>query len=67
MKPWYTSKTIWFNILTAAGAVAAGVVGLLPTIQVEMTATTYNYLIFGFGVLNITLRAVTKHGLSVKA
>ena len=65
-KPWYKSKTIWFNVLTVAGAVMAGTTGLLPTLQAEFTPTTYNYLLFGFGVINVALRAVTKHGLAVK-
>jgi len=65
-KPWYKSKTIWFNGLTAAAMVISGVQGLLPMIEVELTPTVYNYLLFTMGVVNILLRSVTKHGVSVK-
>jgi len=66
IKPWYTSKTIWFNGLTAAAMVISGVQGLLPMIEVELTPTSYNYLLFTMGVINVALRAVTKHGISFK-
>jgi len=65
-KPWYKSKTIWFNGLTSAAMVISGVQGLLPMIEVEMTPTVYNYLLFTMGTVNIALRAVTKNGISVK-
>ena len=63
IKPWWQSKTIWFNGLTAAAMVISGVQGLLPMIEVELTPTVYNYLLFTFGIINVALRAVTKHGI----
>ena len=65
MKPWYKSKTIWFNIATVGGAVAAGVVGLLPTLQPMLPPETYAYLMFVVGFMNILLRSVTKDVLTV--
>lgn len=66
-KPWYKSKTVWFNVLTAAGAAAGGVVGLLPTLQPLLTPASYAVTVFVIGVVNVGLRAVTKHGITLKA
>lgn len=66
-KPWYKSKMMWFNILTTMGAVAGGVVGLIPTLQPLLTPTTYAITVFIISVVNVGLRAVTKHGITFKA
>lgn len=65
-KPWYKSKMMWFNILTTLGAVAGGVVGVLPTLQPLLTPTSYAVTMFVVGVVNVSLRAVTKHGITLK-
>jgi len=66
-KPWYKSKTVWFNIITVMGAAAGGVVGLMPTIQPLLTPQTYSVVMFAIGVINVGLRAVTKNGITIKA
>jgi Na+-driven multidrug efflux pump len=54
-KPWYTSKAIWLNIVTAATLIlmlfapGAPFVGLL-------TPTVANYLALAVAVLNIVVR-----------
>ena len=58
-KPWYKSKTVWFNILTIGGAVLSGVAGLLPTIEIYMTPKVYTFVIFVMGGVNVLLRALT--------
>lgn len=67
VKPWYKSKTIWFNVLTGLGAALTGVVGLMPTLQPLITPTSYAISLFVMGTINVGLRVVTKHGLSTKA
>jgi hypothetical protein len=58
-KPWYKSKTVWFNIITIGGAVAAGVVGLVPALQPLLTPNVYAMTMFIVGTVNIVLRAIT--------
>jgi hypothetical protein len=64
-KPWYTSKTVWFNLATVGGAVAAGAVGLLPTLQPLLPEHTYAYLTVAIGLINVLLRSVTKDAIFV--
>ena len=62
-KPWYKSKTVWFNGLTVGGAIAAGVVGLLPTLQPVLTPEVYAITFAVVGLINIILRSVTNNGI----
>jgi hypothetical protein len=59
MKPWYTSKTLWANLI-AGGVTVAGVfgidVGLDPEAQAQLVAGV-------MVVVNIALRLVTDQGL----
>lgn len=64
-KPWYQSKTVWFNILVVMGAAAGGVVGLMPTIQPMLTPQSYAIAMFVMGCINVGLRAVTNNGISL--
>ena len=67
MKPWYKSKTVWFNILTIGGAVAAGLGGVLPALGPILSVKTYQLLLFGVGVLNLLLRALTTGPINWKS
>lgn len=58
-KAWYKSKTVWFNILTIGGAVAAGLGGLLPNLAPFLSESEYQLLLFVVGLSNVLLRAVT--------
>lgn len=58
-KPWYKSKTVWFNIVTVGGAVATGTVGLLPTVQFLFTPQVYAITFAVVGVANIFLRSIS--------
>lgn len=63
-KPWWHSKTLWFNALCAALAAAeAGFAVLQPLLPVNAYAT----LLFGMAVGNAVLRAVTTMRLSLQA
>jgi hypothetical protein len=63
-KPWYKSKTIWFNILTILAAITAGVAGLIPTLQPWLTPKIYTMTIFIIGMINVVLRAITDSGIA---
>ena len=63
-KPWYKSKTIWFNILTIVGGAVAGAVGLIPTLQPLLTPQAYAITMFVVGMVNVLLRAVTDSGIA---
>lgn len=58
-KKWYQSKTVWFNILTIAGAVAGGVGGVLPALGPVVSVETYQILLFSVGLINVLMRALT--------
>lgn len=65
-KPWYKSKTVWFNILTIGGAVLSGVAGLLPLLELQLTAQQLSLALFGVGVGNVVLRAITNGPINWK-
>lgn len=62
-KPWWKSKTIWFNVLTIGGAVVAGAVGLLPTLQPLLSPQVYSITLFVVGMVNVVLRVITDKGI----
>lgn len=59
-KPWYKSKTIWFN------AISAGMIAFeasMHLIQPQITPSQYLGLISFMAVGNTLLRAITTHGI----
>lgn len=58
-KKWYTSKTVWFNILTIGGAVFSGVAAMLPTLEIVITPENMSIALFIVGTFNVVLRAIT--------
>jgi hypothetical protein len=56
MKPFYQSKTLWFNLLTILVAVAA----LFGWDTFEPSATTQEIVLLAVGVINLILRLLTK-------
>ncbi len=62
-KKWYQSKTVWFNIATLAIAITAGLTGVLPILAPVVTEVTMAYALFGVGLINVVLRAVTSTAL----
>lgn len=67
MKPWYKSKTVWFNILTIAGAVLGGAGGFLPALGPVVSPAVYQWVLFGVGFTNVLLRAITTGPIKWKA
>lgn len=60
-KPWWHSKTLWFNLICGAlGAAEASIGLLLPALQ----ANAYAVLAFVLAVGNGVLRVVTKTALT---
>jgi lysozyme family protein len=58
-KPWYKSKTVWFNILSIGGAILGGLLGVMPTVQPFLTPMSYAIAMAVIGAGNIVLRAIT--------
>ena len=58
-KPWYRSKTVWFNILTIGGAFMDGLIGMMPTVQPLVPVEVYPFLLLIVGLVNMILRVVT--------
>lgn len=60
MKPWYLSKTIWFNV---GAAVFAFLVTALEPLRVLMSPGAYAIFSTAVGVGNVVLRVITTHGI----
>jgi len=58
-KPWYKSKTVWFNILTIGGALLDATMGLIPTLSSVIAPHIFPWIMFGVGVVNMVLRTIT--------
>jgi hypothetical protein len=61
-KQWYTSKTVWFNILTIF-TVTASMFGYVP--DQEVADTTSSVLLALSPIINLALRMITDKGLSL--
>ena len=55
-KPWYESKTIWFNLIIAAMTMATAAT---PSLEPLMTPEVYGVLATGVAFINAILRLVT--------
>lgn len=62
-KPWWRSKTMWFNMAVAA------LIALemnLPGLQGFIEPQTYAYVLMGVNIVNVVLRAVTKAPVTLR-
>ena len=64
MKPWYTSKTLWLNVLVAVLTVAETELGI---VQPFMPVNFYAIVAFGLPLLNAALRIITTQGLALRS
>lgn len=55
-KKWYTSKTIWINIVALAGLIVQTQTGFILTPEIQAMALT---------LVNLAVRAVTKQELTL--
>lgn len=62
-KPWWKSKTLWFNILVAA---LLAVEMNLPNLQDFIEPEQYAYLLGAVNLINVVLRAVTKAPVTLR-
>jgi hypothetical protein len=62
-KPWYKSKTVWFNLATIGVAILTGLSGVLPILSPIVSEVVMAYILFGVGFANVVLRAVTSKPL----
>ena len=61
-KPWYRSKTLWFNVACALAAALEANTGLLRPYVSESLYTVF--VVFFLPVGNVVLRLVTTQALS---
>lgn len=66
-KPWYKSKTIWFNVVTVLASLFGALPALLPVVEPLISPAVFSVALFTIGVVNVVLRAVTKNGIVTKA
>ena len=62
-KPWYKSKTIWFNIIVA---MLAALEASSAMIQPFVKGDVYGYALLILTIGNAGLRIITTQGLSLK-
>lgn len=55
-KKWYTSKTVWINIVALAGLIVQTQTGFILTPEIQAMALT---------LVNLAVRAVTKQELTL--
>ena len=58
-KPWYKSKTLWFNFITIFGAAVDGLVGMLYLVEPFIAPGAYPFIMLFIGLVNVILRAIT--------
>ena len=63
MKPWYKSKTVWFNVALVGGAAVGGLAGLFPALQPYMTPKVFVIWTTLIGVANVGLRSMTRDAI----
>lgn len=61
-KPWWESKTIWFNVFVAAMILAEQNVSALQNVG---PSWVYGLSAFLLPIVNLILRTVSKHGLTL--
>ncbi len=59
-KPWYKSKTVWFNIISVLGATVDGLVGMLYLVEPFIAPGLYPFIMLIVGLINIVLRAISE-------
>ena len=62
-KPWWSSKTLWFNVVVAA---LLAVEMNFPSLQGFIEPQTYAYLAMLINAANVALRVVTKSPVTLK-
>jgi hypothetical protein len=63
MKPWYQSKTVWFNILMA---VLSGLEASFSVVQPMFAANIWPLFAAGVTLVNLVLRAISTQALTTK-
>lgn len=61
-KPWYKSKTLWFNALVAAMATAEAMSGILRD---ELSPLVYVFAMMIVAAVNMGLRSVTERPITI--
>ena len=64
MKPWFKSKTIWFNSGIFFSALAAALIGEAQAGRLPTSVQGLTWLMVAHSALNILLRGVTTQPLS---
>jgi hypothetical protein len=61
-KPWYLSRTLWFNLLVLMLAAAESQIGMLKNV---LPGGLFAWLAFGLPVANAALRFISTTALTV--
>jgi hypothetical protein len=62
-KPWYKSKTVWFNLISTAVVFTDGLAKLIVGLYDFIPAEVYPWVVFGIGISNLFLRSITSTAL----
>lgn len=63
MKPWWKSKTIWFNVLMALAAILTEIEQLLAMGLFDTPEWASELIILFSAIINIFLRTITDQGI----
>ena len=64
-KPWYKSKTIWFNVAIQVAAVAAILSSTLPMLAGIVSVKAMAITMFALAFINQGLRSITNTGVEL--
>ena len=63
-KPWYKSKTIWFNVVTMVGAAFDVLFSSFYLIEPLIAPVAYPLILLFIGIVNAILRSITTQALT---
>ena len=65
-KPWYKSKTLWFNVFLVVGPTIDALVGMFYMMEPFIAPGVYPFIVLGIGLVNVILRTITTQALTAK-
>ena len=65
-KPWYKSKTVWFNMLLVLGPTLDALVGMFYMMEPFIAPGVYPFIVLGIGLVNVVLRTITTQALAAQ-
>jgi len=65
-KPWYESKTLWFNVFLVVGPTLDALVGMFYMMEPFIAPGVYPFIVLAIGLVNVILRTITTQAITRK-